>query len=57
VWIGVRPPFECHAAHGKDRVNDFETAKLRLGVRVPATGSIEKRIRLSKPVRIGQFMN
>jgi hypothetical protein len=24
---------------------------------VPATGSIEKRIRLSKPVRIGQFMN
>jgi hypothetical protein len=25
--------FECHAAHGKDRVNDFETAKLWLGVR------------------------
>ena len=29
----MRPPFECHAAHGKDRVNDFETAKLWLGVR------------------------
>jgi hypothetical protein len=51
-------PFECHAADGKGRVNDFETAKLWLGVSgVPATGSIEKRIRLSKPVRIGQFIN
>ena len=24
--------FECHAADGKDCVNDFETAKLRRGV-------------------------
>ena len=35
--------FECHAADGKDCVNDFETAKLRRGVRRLACNQIERK--------------